>query len=70
VPRSRGSALFVLIGTAGVAVPVAISVVAPKRTDSVLGRVRTRLVRYDSVILTILGVAIGAKFVFDGLAEL
>jgi threonine/homoserine/homoserine lactone efflux protein len=67
---ARTAALFILIGTAGVAVPVAISIVAPKRTDSVLGRFRTWLVRYDSVILTILGVTVGAKFVFDGLTDL
>lgn len=67
---ARTAALFILIGTAGVAVPVAISFVAPERSGSVLGRFRAWLVRYDSVILTILGAAIGAKFVFDGISDL
>ena len=67
---TRTAALYILIGTAGVAVPVAISLVAPAWSGSVLGRFRAWLVRDDAMVLTVLGLVIGAKFVFDGLTDL
>jgi threonine/homoserine/homoserine lactone efflux protein len=67
---ARTAALFVLIGTAGVALPLAISLAAPERARLVLGRLRGWLIRYDAVVLTVLGIVIGAKFFVDGVEDL
>lgn len=59
--------LFVVIGTVGVAVPLVLTTAAPNRSRSALQRLRGWLLRYDAVVLTLLGLAIGARFVYDGL---
>jgi threonine/homoserine/homoserine lactone efflux protein len=59
--------LFGVIGTTGVAVPLAVSVAAPSRSRTALRRCRAWLLAYDAIILTPLGIAIGAKLLFDGL---
>lgn len=62
--------LFVVIGTAGVAVPLAVSAAAPGRSQDALRRFRGWLLDYDAVVLTVLGTAIGAKLVYDGFTAL
>lgn len=67
---ARTAVLFVAIGTAGVTLPLAITLAAPEHAHLVLARFRAWLLRYDAVILTALGVVIGAKFLFDGITDL
>lgn len=67
---ARTAVLFILIGTAGVALPLAIYVATPDRARSALARFRAWLIRYDAVVLTALGILIGAKFLFDGAGDL
>ena len=64
------AALFVAIGTAGVAIPLALSTAAPGRTRPALRSIRRWLLEYDAVVLTMLGVAIGAKLFYDGFSAL
>ena len=59
-----------MIGTAGVAVPLALTLAAPDRSHAALTSFRGWLVRYDAVVLTVVGAAIGAKLVYDGLTML
>lgn len=67
---AAAATLFVMIGTAGVAVPLALTLAAPGRSHAALASFRGWLVRYDAVVLTVVGAAIGAKLVFDGLTTL
>jgi threonine/homoserine/homoserine lactone efflux protein len=62
--------LFVAIGTTGVAAPLALSAAAPARSRSALRRLRALLLEYDAPVLTLLGLAIGAKLVYDGFTAL
>jgi hypothetical protein len=57
-------------GTAGIAVPLALAVAAPAWSRIVLRRFRGWLLEYDAVALTLLGVVVGAKLVYDGLSAL
>lgn len=43
---------------------------APERAGAILRRIRAWLARYDAVVLTALGLVIGTKFVYDGVASL
>ena len=67
---ARTAVLFVVIGAVGVALPVVISLVAPRRARFILRAFRAWLIRYDAVVLTILGIVIGAKFLVDGFRDL
>jgi threonine/homoserine/homoserine lactone efflux protein len=62
--------LFTTVGAAGVAVPLAFYVAFPSRSRSMLGRTRAALVRHETVVLILLGLAIGALFLVDGLRSL
>jgi hypothetical protein len=62
--------LFVTVGTAGVALPLAAYLLLPARSAQLLARLRAWLVRHDAPVLTILGVVIGAKFIYDALSAL
>jgi hypothetical protein len=62
--------LFVAMGTVGIALPLMIYLLAPERSSAVLGRFRAWLGHHDAALLTLLGLAIGAKFVYDGLSAL
>jgi threonine/homoserine/homoserine lactone efflux protein len=62
--------LFVAIGTAGIAVPLVLSAAAPARSLLALGRLRAWLLTYDAPVLTLFGLAIGAKLIYDGLVAL
>lgn len=67
---AAAATLFVMIGTAGVAVPLALTLAAPGRSHAALASFRGWLVRYDAVVLTVVGAAIGAKLLYDGLTTL
>lgn len=67
---AAAATLFVAIGTAGVAVPLALSAAAPGRSRVALASFRGWLLRYDAVVLTLLGLAVGAKLVYDGFSAL
>jgi hypothetical protein len=62
--------LFTAIGTVGVIVPLATYLVLPLRSQRVLARARTSLVRHETAVLILLGLAIGAVFLSDGLRSL
>lgn len=62
--------LFVAIGTAGIALPLVIYLLTPERSGALFGRFRAWLSRHNAAVLTLLGLAIGAKFVYDGLSAL
>lgn len=64
------AALFVVIGTLGVAAPLAFSAAAPGRSRSALQGLRAWLLKYEAPVLTLLGLAIGAKLVYDGFTAL
>ena len=64
------AAAFVFVATAGVSVPLALAMVAPERASAALASVRGWLLRYDAVVLTILGTVIGAKLVYEGFTAL
>lgn len=61
---------FVLVGAIGVALPVALYGLFPTRSRGVLDRFRVLLVRHDAAVLALLGLVIGARFVWEGLAAL
>ena len=62
--------LFTAISTVGVIVPLAAHLVLPLRSQRVLARARTSLVRHETDVLIVLGLAIGAVFLSDGLRSL
>ena len=61
---------FAAIGTLGVAVPLAFSAAVPARSGAALRRFRRWLLDYDAVVLTLVGLAIGAKLAYDGFSAL
>lgn len=61
---------FAAIGTLGVAVPLAFTVAVPDRSGAALQRFRRWLLDYDAVVLTLVGLVIGAKLAYDGLTAL
>jgi threonine/homoserine/homoserine lactone efflux protein len=61
---------FAAIGTLGVAVPLGFTAAAPDRSGAALRRFRRWLLEYDAVVLTLVGLAIGAKLAYDGLTAL
>ena len=63
-------AMFALIGTVGVAVPVVIYFALGDRAPAVLDRLKGWMVRYNAAIMATLCLVIGAKLVGDGIAGL
>lgn len=61
---------FTAVGTLGVAVPLAFSAAVPARSGAALRRFRRWLLDYDAVVLTLVGLAIGAKLAYDGFSAL
>jgi cell division protein FtsW (lipid II flippase) len=61
---------FAGIGTLGVALPLAVSAAVPERSQSALLGLRAWLLENDAVVLTLLGLAIGAKLAYDGFSAL
>ena len=56
---------FVIVASAGVLTPVLISLALGDRSDGLLGELRSRLARHNSVIMAVLFVLIGAKLIGD-----
>jgi len=63
-------ALFAMIGSAGVLIPLGAHFAFPSRSRSVLAGARAWLVRYEIPVFVLLGLAIGAVFITDGLRSL
>jgi threonine/homoserine/homoserine lactone efflux protein len=67
---ARTAVLFVIIGTVGVALPLALVAAVPGRSRAALHTFRGWLLEYDALVLTVLGTAVGAKLFYDGFAAL
>jgi len=65
-----GAALVVVIGAAGVILPLAAHLAFPARSRPILSRSRMFVERHEFVVLVVLGVVIGAGFLVDGLRTL
>jgi threonine/homoserine/homoserine lactone efflux protein len=63
-------AIFALIGTIGVAVPVVIFFALGDRAPDLLGRLKDWLARNNAVIMAVLCLIIGAKLIGDAIAGL
>jgi threonine/homoserine/homoserine lactone efflux protein len=63
-------AVFVVLATAGPAVPLAIYLGAGARAQDILADLRHWLVRNDAAIIAVLLLVIGAKVIGDGIAGL
>ena len=63
-------ALFVVVGTAGVVLPLAAHLAFPLRSRPILSRARMFVERHEFVVLVMLGLVIGAGFLVDGLRTL
>jgi hypothetical protein len=62
--------LFTAIGVVGVALPLALRALFPRRTALFLARLRAWLGKHETAILVPLGLVIGAVFLQDGVAIL
>jgi threonine/homoserine/homoserine lactone efflux protein len=67
---AQAVALFTVIGSVGVAVPLALRALFPRRAALLLARLRAWLGKHETAILVPLGLVIGAVFLEDGLASL
>jgi Sap, sulfolipid-1-addressing protein len=63
-------AVFVLIASIGVATPIVIYFVLGDRAGPLLDRLKTWMVRNNSVIMAVLLVIIGVKLIGDAIAGL
>lgn len=63
-------AIFILIGTIGVGVPVVIYFGLGDRAPRLLGSLRAWMAHNNTVIMAVLLLVIGAKLIGDGIAEL
>jgi hypothetical protein len=63
-------AVFAVVGTIGVAVPVVIYVALGDRSGPVLDRLKLWLAAHNAVIMAVLCLVIGAKLIGDGIAGL
>jgi len=66
----EGVAAFTLVGAAGVLVPLGLFFVFPSRSGAVLRRTRGAFARNETALLFVLGLAIGALFLADGVRSL
>ena len=64
------SALFIVIGAAGVAAPLAVHLAAPARTASALLRFRVWLGGRETLVLVVFGLVVGGLFLREGVAAL
>ena len=62
--------LFCAIGVVGVTLPLALYLLFPGRSASLLSRLRAWLGRHEATILAVLGLVLGAVFLQDGLTSL
>ena len=67
---SEAIVLYCAIGTLGVLTPLSVYLALPGHAPSWLGRLRVFLSRYETAILVVVGLLIGATFVTDGLDSL
>ncbi len=65
-----GVAAFVLLGSAGVAAPYAISLVMPRHGHDRLIRLRDWMVRENATIIAVISIVIAAKLLGDALVSL
>lgn len=63
-------AVFVVLGTLGVGLPVVLTWVLGERADAMLADLKTWLARNNAAVLTVVLLVIGAKLVGDGIAGL
>ena len=63
-------AVFVAIGTIGLAIPVAIYLLAGQKATDMLSELRHWLAMHNAAIMAVLLVIIGAKLIGDGIARL
>jgi Sap, sulfolipid-1-addressing protein len=61
-------AVFALIGTIGVAVPVVIYLTLGDRAETILDRLKVWMARNNSVIMAVLLLVIGAKLIGDSIS--
>lgn len=62
--------IFALIGVVAIAIPWAVSVIAPGKAEATLRRPREWLVANHAVIVTVLFVILGFKLIGSGIADL
>ncbi len=63
-------AVFVLIGSIGVATPVIIYFALGVRSEAILRKLKVWMVRHNSSIVTVLCVIVGATLIADGISGL
>jgi hypothetical protein len=68
--QAVGVAAFVLLGTAGLAIPLAIHVLMPARGRVLLIGMRDWLVRENATVIAVLSLAVAAKLVGDAVVAL
>ena len=61
------AAVFALVGSLGVCVPVALYLGAPRTADSILEKLKRWLIRYNATILCVVFLIIAAALLRDGL---
>ena len=62
-------AVFLLVASITVIVPVVGYAVAPRRVEPVLGSLRQWLIAHDAAVMTVLLILIGAKLFGDGISD-
>jgi hypothetical protein len=68
--QASAMAIFVLLGTLGPAIPVAIYFLMGDRSESILAEMRDWMVRQNTTIIMVLCLVIAAKLIGDALATL
>lgn len=68
--QAAALAVFVLLGTLGVGVPVAISVFMGERATKILGALHDWMARENATIMAVLCLVIGAKLIGDAITAL
>lgn len=68
--QSVALAVFVVLGTVGPGLPVAISFAMGERSKTVLGELRDWMGRNNTAIIAVLALVIGSKLLGDGIAVL
>jgi len=63
-------AVFVVIGSVTVVVPVVFHLVASDRADDTLGRIKDVMADHNAVVMTVILLLLGAKLLGDGLGAL
>ena len=68
--QASAIAAFVVLGTAGLGIPLAIHVLMPNRGEELLTRLRDWMVRQNATIIAVLSLVIAAKLLGDALIAL